>query len=74
MPGLVRKLLIFATVDGLVLQPVLQKTSRGSSEPAIQLSYKGGSIGPVLQDKKYGGLEASTLEAHGIVGRKSHRD
>jgi hypothetical protein len=67
MPGLIRKLLIFATVDGLVLQPTLQKSSRGSPEPSIQISYKGGAIGPVLQ-KKAGNGSGSALEAHGIVG------
>jgi hypothetical protein len=67
MPALVRKLLIFAAVDGLILQPALHKSTRGSAEPAIKISYKGAAISPVLQDKKNGG--SSILEVHGIIGR-----
>ena len=63
MPGLVRKLLIFAAVDGLVLQPSAQKGQRQA--PAITISYNGGRIGPVLGEIASPGR---SFEAFGIVG------
>lgn len=66
MPGLVRKLLIFAAVDGLVLQPATQKGQRPA--PATKIAYKDKHIGPVLHDTQQ--LEGFTngFEAFGIVG------
>jgi hypothetical protein len=63
MPGLVRKLLIFAAIDGLVLQPLAQKGQRPA--PAIKIGYNGGSIGPALEaDAGHG----KGFESFGVVG------
>jgi hypothetical protein len=66
MPGLVRKLLIYAAVDGLVIQPLVQKGQRPVL--AVKVTYKGGSIGPALVDGS-GGIQGKAFEAFGIVGR-----
>lgn len=63
MPGLVRKLLIFAAVDGLVLQPLAQKGQRPA--PPVKIAYNSGTIGPVLGDVHGQG---KGFEAFGIVG------
>jgi hypothetical protein len=69
MPPLVRKLLIFAAVDGLILQP---SPPRGNHPPAtqqaIKVDYKG-KVGPLLKDRREED-PAATVEAHGIVGTK----
>jgi hypothetical protein len=64
MPGLVRKLLIFAAVDGLVLQPLAQKGQRPA--PSVKIAYKDASIGPALGDTHNG---EHGFEAFGIVGQ-----
>lgn len=61
MPGLVRKLLLFATVDGLILH---------SAQQAVQIDYKG-NVGPVLKDKRDEDAASAALETHGIVGMVS---
>jgi hypothetical protein len=66
MPGLVRKLLIFAAVDGLILQPVAPKGQRPA--PTVKIEYKGASIGPALVD---GTAPAKSFEAFGIIGMLS---
>ncbi len=63
MPGLVRKLLIFAAVDGLVLQPLVQKGQRPT--PPVKISYDSGAIGPELGDVHGQG---KGFEAFGVVG------
>jgi hypothetical protein len=63
MPGLVRKLLIFAAVDGLVLQPLAQKGQR--TAPPVKIAYKNNAIGPVLGDVHDQG---KGFEAFGVVG------
>ncbi|KAL3422503.1 hypothetical protein PVAG01_06659 [Phlyctema vagabunda] len=67
MPGLVRKILIFAAIDGLVLQPLAQR-GQGPA-PAVKIAYKDKAIGPV-QDDGVGTAEAvgRSFEAFGIVG------
>ncbi|KAG9234878.1 SacI homology domain-containing protein [Amylocarpus encephaloides] len=68
MPGLARKLLVFAAVDGLVLQPLAQKGQRPA--PAVKIAYNDNNIGPAVKD----GVEAQTqgddrcFEAFGVVG------
>jgi hypothetical protein len=64
MPGLVRKILIFAGVDGLVLQPLGQRGQR----PA-KIAYTDNSIGPVLKDGDAGDAAGKSFEAFGIVGK-----
>jgi hypothetical protein len=66
MPGLARKLLIYAAVDGLVLQPLVQRGQRPAL--AVKITYKGGSIGPALADGS-GGVQGKAFEAFGIVGK-----
>lgn len=68
MPGLVRKLLIFAAVDGLVLQPAPPRNNKPTTEQAIKLDYMSSRIGPLLKDHSEEDTAPSTLEVHGIVG------
>jgi hypothetical protein len=66
MPGLVRKLVIFAAVDGLILQPLAQRGQRPA--PATRIGWDG-SIGPALKDEVDSGSSAKGFEAFGIVGK-----
>ncbi|KAM3079389.1 hypothetical protein ACMFMG_005821 [Clarireedia jacksonii] len=66
MSGLVRKLLIFAAVDGLVLQPATQKGQRPA--PATKIAYNDKHIGPVLHDTQQLEGFSNGFEAFGIVG------
>lgn len=66
MPGLVRKILIFAAVDGLVLQPLPQRNQRPTA--AIKVAYKDNAIGPVLNDEGEDEKPGKSFEAFGIVG------
>lgn len=66
MPGLVRKLLVFAVVDGLVLQPLAQKGQRPA--PAVKVAYGSGAIGPALGDVH---VQGKGFEAFGIVGKSA---
>jgi hypothetical protein len=68
MPGLVRKLLIFAAVDGVVLQPLAQKGQRPA--PSAKIGYKDHNIGPVLKDGGEGESGRKSFEAFGIVGKE----
>ncbi|RAL64097.1 hypothetical protein DID88_003285 [Monilinia fructigena] len=65
MPGLVRKLLIFAAVDGLILQPTAQKGQRPA--PSTKITYKDRHIVPI-NDAHDGEGSAKGFEAFGIVG------
>lgn len=67
MPGLVRKLLIFAAVDGLVLQPSPPRNHPPTTQQAIKIDYKG-NIQPLLKDRREEDTTPQALEAHGIVG------
>jgi hypothetical protein len=70
MPGLVRKLVIFAAVDGLILQPNGNGHRNGSNtQSPIQIEYSTRKIStlpatPTEQPEK----KSVSLEAHGIVG------
>jgi hypothetical protein len=66
MPGLVRKFLIFAAVDGLILQPLQTKGQKGAGAGAVKVGYKGTGIGGVaaVEEKERG----KGFEAFGIVG------
>ncbi|KAI9831021.1 MAG: hypothetical protein M1819_005259 [Sarea resinae] len=66
MPGLVRKILVVAAVDGLVLQPLAQKNQRAG--PGVKIDYKTNGIAPVLDSPKNPSLVAASFEAHGIIG------
>lgn len=67
MPGLVRKVLIFAAVDGLVLQPLAQRGQRNG--PPTKISYKDHHIGQVLKDEGEWQKSGNSFEAFGIVGK-----
>ncbi len=61
--GLVRRLLIWATVDGIVLQ------AHGTTEhhKAIQIDYRSRQI-KELQKSDASTRKSAPLEAHGIIG------
>lgn len=61
---LVRKLLIIAAVDGLVLQP---RSHPHAQQPAIKIDYKGNVV-PVINNNHEGDDTLSSFESHGIVG------
>jgi len=70
MPGLVRKLIIFAAVDGLVLQPVAQRNQRAT--PALRIAYSShdiASLGSVPRKD----ASSTSFDAHGIVGTRSFK-
>ncbi|KAF2744675.1 hypothetical protein M011DRAFT_479710 [Sporormia fimetaria CBS 119925] len=67
MPGLVRKLLIFAAVDGLVLQPAPPRNHAPSTQQAIKVDYKG-NVRPLLKDRRDEDTAPVSLEIHGIIG------
>lgn len=62
MPGLVRKLLIVAAVDGLILQPP-------SGQRAVKIRYEDNAIVPVNKDASTDSATGGkSFEAFGIVG------
>jgi len=67
MPNLVRKLLIFAAVDGLILQPCPPRNQPPATQQAIKVDYKG-NVGPLLRDRRDEDIAPTSVEAHGIVG------
>ena len=69
MPALVRRLLIWATVDGLILQ------AHGPSEhnKAIQIDYKTRQV-KEIQTVEGPGKKGAQLESHGIIGRNGLLD
>ncbi|KAJ4320411.1 hypothetical protein N0V94_003382 [Neodidymelliopsis sp. IMI 364377] len=62
---LARKLLIFAAVDGLVLQP--RSHPHAQQQQAIKIDYKG-NVGPLLNEGNDEDSGLSSFESHGIVG------
>ncbi|KAH9872154.1 hypothetical protein IAQ61_004989 [Plenodomus lingam] len=68
MPSLVRKLLIVAVADGLILQPSAAKHHQTpSTKQAIKIDWKG-NIGPQIGDRSDGEDVSISQEAHGIIG------
>ena len=65
MPGIMRKLTIFATIDALILQP------HGGSDHhhSIRIDFKGGSIGQHTKVEPGTFHESPHLESHGIIGK-----
>ena len=72
MPSLLRKLIIIAAVDGLILQPHGNGTRHNGNDPCIQIDYKTNRISPLS------GADLSTktqkekiegLEVYGLVGK-----
>lgn len=68
MPNIVRKLLVFAAVDGLILQPSPPRNHAPATQQAIKVDYKG-NVGPLLKDRREEATAPTALEAHGIVGK-----
>jgi hypothetical protein len=66
-PGLARKVLIFAAIDGLILQPLGQ---RGQRPTAAKITYKDNHIGPAFGDGGGGDEGAKSFEAFAIVGKR----
>lgn len=70
MPSLVRKLIIFAAVDGLVLQPSASKhhhNHHSAAQQAVRVDYQG-NVGPLLQDGRDDESASLSIEAHGVIG------
>lgn len=68
MPGLVRKLLIIAAADGLILQPLAQRNQRASG--SVQIDYQTHTINPLLDDAANSPSDSrAAFEAHGIIGK-----
>ena len=65
MPALVRRLLIWATVDGLVLQA----HSPSEHHKVIQIDYKNRQIRELLKTEGVS-KKGTQLESHGIVGTR----
>lgn len=75
MPGLARKVLICAAVDGLVLHPLGSKREQGQRSPPNALTkvrYGDASISTISSRDAGGGADLSqpnsSFEAFGIVG------
>jgi hypothetical protein len=66
-PSLARKVLIYAAIDGLVLQPLGQRGQRPVS--ATKITYRDNNIGPTLKDGGEGEEPGKSFEAFGIVGK-----
>jgi hypothetical protein len=67
MPGLVRKLLVFAAVDGLILQPTPARNNAPTAQQAIKIDNKG-NVRPLLKDRLKEGTAGLSLESHGVIG------
>jgi hypothetical protein len=66
MPGLMRRIFIFAAVDGLFIQ------SPGSLEPsaALRIDYKSQKPTPALPISSEDYSKKLHFESHGIIGEK----
>ena len=70
MPGLVRKLRVLPTADGLILQPLAGRHQSGAIVGSVLIRYDSHSIAPVhrngdLDDEKAG------IEVYGVIGEHS---
>jgi len=71
MPGLARKAIICAAVDGLLIQPLSAKGQRPS--PPALIKYGGASVAPASRDTTADLAKSnSSFEAFGIVGECIH--
>jgi hypothetical protein len=64
MPGIVRKLLIFATIDGLILQP----HGGWDHDRSIRVDFKSRSIGLCAKEEPDALKENPHLESYGVIG------
>jgi len=66
MPSLVRKLIIYAAVDGLVLQPLAQRGQRPGT--AVTIDYKTHAVKPLLQSPEK--EQDKRIECYGVIGMR----
>ena len=69
MPGIVRRVLIFAAVDGLILQPAPPRNHKPATEQAIKVEYRTNTVSPLLKDRRDTDAAPNALDSHGIVGK-----
>lgn len=67
MPGIVRKLLIYAAVDGLVLQPLAQRGTR--PQTAVTIDYKTHTVRPLLSSSESQQDKDKQFESYGVIGK-----
>lgn len=67
MPGLVRKFVVFAAIDGLILQPVAPKGQR--APPSTKIDYKDNVISTTTNTSLGSESSRQSFEAFGIVGK-----
>ncbi|EFX01383.1 phosphoinositide phosphatase [Grosmannia clavigera kw1407] len=68
MPTLARKVIIYAAVDGLILQPLLSKKEQRASPP-VKVRYSDNAILPASRDLCVDtSKQATSFEAFGIIG------
>ena len=68
MPGLVRKLVVFAAVDGLILQPSTQRNQKAT--PGLQVKYNTHEIAAASPASQARDESSASFDAHGIVGSR----
>ena len=68
MPGTIRKLVVFAAVDGLVLQPAAQRHQRPTQ--GLRIAYVTNKIVPLGVGSRKD-TAAASFDSHGIVGIRS---
>lgn len=69
MPALVRKLIIYAAIDGLVLQPLAQRGQRPGT--AVTIDYKTHTVKPLLQSPEKD--QDKQIECCGVIGMNRMR-
>jgi hypothetical protein len=67
MPGLVRRVLVFAAIDGLILQPAPPRNHLPTTQQAIKIDFKG-NVAPLMKDRRDEDTTPTALETHGILG------
>ena len=68
MPSIVRKLVIYAAFDGLVLQPLAQRGQRPAT--AVTIDYKTHAVRPLLQTPRIEQFPDKQIECYGIIGMR----
>lgn len=69
MPGLVRKILIFAAVDGIVLEEIVPQSQRGQRPPpSVKISYRDNAIEPLQVVGQEEERRGKGFDAFGVIG------
>lgn len=68
MPGLVRKLVIVAAVDGLIVQPAAQRNQSGT--PGLRIPYASSGISAIDSTSRREDGSSTSIDAYGIVGTR----